>query len=147
MSLRIWLKKSAKAGDDGKIANLKVESDEKSGGKYLTVYHIDPIDPAMRMPSVRSKDVTAITYTDEYYVGFKPDGLYRTPRASARVKTVKYLHTPGWDNKEDCSIMKISQHISITAPSLKALREIYSQIRTGELKATEVWGLVEEQML
>ncbi len=145
MSLRIWLKKSAKAGDDGKIVNLKVESDERNGGKYLNVY-VDPMDPAMQMPAVPSKDVKAITYTDEYFVGFKPDGLYRTPRASARIKTKKDLHTPNWDSKEDCSIMKISQYISITAPSLKALREIYSKIRTGELKAAEVWGKAEEPM-
>lgn len=139
MNTRIWLKKSAKAGDDGKIANLKVESDEKSGGKYLTVY-IDPTNPAMRMPAVPSKDVRAITYTHQYFVGFKQDGLYQTPRASARVETYKHLHTPDFGNLTDCSIEQVSQNISITASSLRALREIYSKIRTGELKAAEVWG-------
>ncbi len=146
MTLRIWLKANAKPGNDNKIANLKIELDEKSGGKYLIVY-VDPMDPAMRMPHVPTKDVRSYTFTDEYHVGFRQDGIYRSPLAEARVKTNKHLHTPGWESKEDVSVMKVTQTISITAPSLKALRKIYSEIRTGELKADEVWGQVEDSAL
>jgi hypothetical protein len=135
MSIRIWLKMTA-TQFVGKAYN--VETDNKSGGKYISIY-ADPNNPAASIPVITRKYVKRVSYTGKYYAGFRTDGIYHHKGATAHVETIENINRPYSDN--DRTTEEKHQNISISAGSIKTLREIYSKIRTGELKPTEDWGV------
>lgn len=149
MSTRIWLNATAtklltkadKKKWDKDVYTLdgtEVESDYKNGEKYISIY-ADPNDPAASMPVIARKYVKRVSYAANYNEGFRTDGIYRHKGATARVETVVKINTAFGSN--DTSTKERYQNISISAGSIKTLREIYSKVRTGVLKPAEDWGV------
>jgi hypothetical protein len=145
MSMKIWLTAKAVSqavgtGADSKLYGTKVETSKESNGRYVTLY-LNPIDPAVDMPRFPRGHVKAITFcSDKYYHGFRHEGVYQLKGAKALVKTEVHIHNADWDHKQDASTIARYQEISISAGSIKTLREIYTQIRQGKLQPTETWS-------
>jgi hypothetical protein len=146
MSTRIWLNASATASlvktnkkkwdkDVYTLNDVEVVADEPSGQKYISV-NADPLDPAASMPIVARKHIQRVSYSDKYFEGFRADGLYRHKGATARVETVESSEGYG-----EARFDRRYQIISISAGSIKTLREIYTQVRQGKLKPAENWGV------
>jgi len=151
MSTRILLKKSADESmtktekrkwdkDVYLLEGVEAVADETTGEKYIVI-HADPLDPAASMPRVARKYIKRVTYTEEkYFEGFRTDGVYKLRGATARVDTIEVVHAPGWQNVNDTTTISRHQTISISAGSIRTLREIYTKVRQGTLKPVEDWG-------
>lgn len=146
MSARIWLNTSATKSlvktdkkkwdkDVYTLDEVEVVTDESSGEKYISV-NADPLDPAASMPKVAHKHIKRVSYTDKFFEGFRTDGVYRHKGATARLETVEDSEGYG-----EARFDRRYQRISISAGSIKTLREIYTQVRQGKLKPTEDWGV------
>ena len=126
-SMKIWLTDKAVAqtmtqtggptdrqpGEKIKRYGGRVETSESSGGKYINLY-LDPTDPA--------------------------EGMYTHKGAKAKVQTVVNVRSPDFGNTVDTTSIERRQEISISAKSIKALQEIYTLIRQGNLQPTEKWS-------
>lgn len=144
MAVRFWLKTSAHElvrevsrtgyANSHTLDGMEVETDRKSGEKYINFY-VDPINPGVILPVIASEYVKYITYIASYHAGFRTDGIYRYKGATARVET-----TPMHRDSNQGGGQEYRQDIDISARSIKTLRDIYSKIRTGELKPEENWG-------
>lgn len=142
---RIWLKASAtnslvkadkrKWDKDVYILNeIEVVTDESSGQWYVSV-SADPLNPAASMPTVARKYVRRVSHESKYFEGFRIDGIYRHKGATARVESIQADEGYG-----EARFDRRYQRISISAGSVKALRDIYTQVRQGKLKPAEAWG-------
>lgn len=146
-SFKIWLSASAlqqlTTGNEQqeklKYRGHTVEISKQSGGKYIT-FHLDPTDPTVDMPCFKRDEIKAITSDDSYYEGFRPEGIYKHRGAKAMVRTNVDVKRPYPSNSMDQTSVERKQDISITAKSLIALRDIYTQIRQGNIKPTEEWS-------
>lgn len=132
MTTRIWLKpgvaeKNGKRDDSLKEITLGFEN-----GMPCVTIHSDVMEPATQIPPIDPKLVSKYTYHGTYTSGMRNDGVYRLRGAEATVRTTTSVH-------EGC-ITTRWQTISISAKSVKTLREIYAKIRTGELKVDQDWG-------
>jgi len=143
MSIRIWLSAagvdSLDAPQEGRADILKVGDanlrvDTENGCKYVTL-NGDPNDPSTAIPAIERKFIRKVTYVEKYYRGFRTDGLYRHKGATARVETREHHHS-----FEDVTI-ESHQNISISAGSIRTLKEIYSKVRAGELKPESDWAI------
>jgi hypothetical protein len=145
MSARIWLKASAtrslvkidkqKYGKDVySLDEVEVETEDSSGKKYISV-NADPLDPAASLPTVARKNIKRVSYTEKHFEGFRTDGIYHHKGAKARVETIEDSEGYG-----ETRFNRRYQNISISAGSIKTLREIYTKVRSGELSPTEDWG-------
>jgi hypothetical protein len=148
MSIRFWLNANAEKATETKqekkfgemqdvsyLGDLEVR-DDKGGAKYIDLY-ADPLDPASSMPTIDRKYVKRVSFVDTYHEGFRTDGIYKLKGATARVSTQRRFHG-GLDTEQE---EEVYQQISISAGSVKTLREIYSKVRKGELKPDEDWGV------
>lgn len=152
-SMKIWLTAKAVAqptthtcgftdrqpGEKVKLYGRPVETSESSGGKFINLY-LDPTDPAIDMPRFVRGQVRVITFTSSYHEGFRPEGMYIHKGAKAKVQTVVNVQSPNFGNNADTSSIERRQEISISAKSIKALQEIYTLIRQGNLQPTEKWS-------
>jgi hypothetical protein len=141
MTIRIWLnakgEKALEAPVQGRADLLKVGErmlrvDAENGCKYVNL-NGDPNDPSMVFPTVPREFIQQITYVEKYYTGFRTDGVYRYKGATARTDTQERHH--GHAN----ITIERWQTISISAGSIKTLRQIYSKVRSGELKPATDW--------
>lgn len=149
MSIRIWLKPTAtesltkmdkqKYGEDVyTLDGVEVETDKTSGEKYINV-SADPSDPTASMPRVARKHIERVTFISRFYENFHLDGIYKYKGATARLEVV--VHYGGGYGPDDPRYEERDQTISISAGSVRTLREIYSKIRTGELEPVEDWSV------
>ena len=146
-SFKIWLSASAlqqlTAGneqqDKPKYRGYIVDTSKQSDGKYITFY-LDPTDPTVDMPRIKRSEVKAITFDDSYHEGFHPEGIYKHRGAKAVVRTNVDVRRPFATNSMDQTSIERKQNISITAKSFIALRNIYTQIRQGNIMPTEEWS-------
>ena len=150
MNIRIWLTSGAdraietkqevakyrdnKMEDISRLNGLEVKSDP-SGEKYIELY-ADPLDPATSVPTIKRTYIKRVSFVDKYSAGFRTDGIYRLKGATARVETNRSFHG-GFDKGQ---LEETYQYISISAGSIRTLREIYTQVRQGKLKPAEDWG-------
>lgn len=147
MSFKIWLTTKAGAqtnpqpGEKEKLYGATVETSKESGGKYISLY-LDPIDPNVDMPRFEHKHIKAVTFSDKYHEGFRPEGMYRHKGGRAMVRTKVDVHNPYCGNQQDTTSIERYQVISISAKSIKTVREIYTLIRQGKgkLEPTEHWS-------
>jgi hypothetical protein len=145
MYMKVWLTPKAtsagtqQAADKLKLYGVEVQTSKESGGKYVSVY-LDPIDPTVDMPRFQRGHVKMIAFSDRYHEGFRPEGVYTHKGARAVVKTIVRVETPYLGNNFDATSIERYQEISISAKSIKTLREIYTQIRQGKIAAVEVWS-------
>ena len=148
MTIRIWLnaagEKALEAPVQGRADLLKVDErklrvDNENGCKYVNL-NGDPNDPAMVFPTVPSKFIRQVTYVEKYYAGFRTNGLYRHKGATARTDTQERYH-----GHTEITLERW-QNISISARSIKTLREIYSKVRSGELKPEKDWESTEANL-
>jgi len=150
MAIRIWLTSGAdkaietkqekqhhdKMKDVNRLNGLEVESDE-GGEKYIDLYRHDPIDPTSSyVLSIDRKYIKRVSFVDKYHAGFRTDGIYKFKGATACIETKRTFHG-GFDKEQ---LEETYQNISISAGSMRTLREIYTQVRQGKLKPTEDWG-------
>ena len=114
--------------------------DDGSGSKYIEV-RTDPTNPASSVPTtIDRKYVKRVTFVGTYYSGFRTDGVYKFKGATAHVVTLHRIHKG--TNYEGKAIEKeVYQQISISAGSVRTLREIYSAVREGELEPCENWSI------
>ncbi len=122
-----------------RLQGMKVLTDNMTGTPYISV-NFDPIDPTNEPPTFPKGSVRKVTFTGKYFDGFRNDGIYRHKGATAYLKLVRSLKAPSPYNTEDTTHLEIFQEIQITAGSVRTLREIYTKVRTGEIKPTEDWG-------
>ncbi|MBM3272273.1 hypothetical protein FJY94_03310 [Candidatus Kaiserbacteria bacterium] len=134
MSLYVWLKKSAPK--DLMIGVRSTKVDPNSGARYIEL-NLDPIKPSAEVPPLDRKYVRKLTFKHAYYAGFRADGIYAHKGATARVAF--HRHVNGGIMSQTQTV-EDSQKISIAAPSLRTLREIYSKVRSGQLKPDAEWG-------
>lgn len=151
MSVRFWLNAKGKEAleterklkhgemqDVSFLDGIEVRTNDKGGTEYIECY-VDPFDPASSMPSIDRKYVKRVSSVDTYREGFRTDGIYKMKGATARVTSERGFHRGGsFDNEVHVDYY---QQISISAGSVKTLREIYSKVRTGELKPVEDWSV------
>ena len=146
MSIRIWLNaagvKALEPPQQGRADLLKVgesslRGDTENGFRYVTLTG-DPNDPSTVLTNVPRKFISRVTYVEKYYTGHRTDGKYRHKGAVARVETREYHH-----GHANITIERF-QNISISAGSIKTLREISSKVRAGELKPDPDWAISED---
>jgi hypothetical protein len=146
MSLRIWLTAAGSKAIETKqetvygkikevrrLEKLEVRSDEGSDD-YITIYD-DPLDPASAIPTVARKYVKRVSFIDKLFAGFRTNGIYKFKGATARIETVEDTGGLGINQ-----FNRRYQTISISAGSVKTLREIYIKVRAGELRPKHNWG-------
>ncbi len=119
----------------GRVGGLKVDGDEVE--KYLQ-FGLNPMDPTAILPKVDRKLVARVTLIDQYSEGFRIDGIYRHKGGVATVVTTHKVHTAFGMN--DVATTEDYQTISISAPSIKTLREIYTKVRNASLAPTDDFG-------
>jgi hypothetical protein len=150
MSMKIWLTSKATSqetqqpdtqpAEKRKLYGGNIETSNESGGKYVTLY-LDPINPAVDMPRFTRGHVKMIAFSDKYHEGFRAEGIYTHKGARAVVKTTVRVETPYLGNVHDTTSIERYQEISISAKSIKTLREIYTLIRQGDkLEPQEKWS-------
>lgn len=156
MSIRIWLsaagtkaveteeKTRGSSGESYEVYHLddfEVDTDKSSREKYINIY-ADPLDPTASMPRITRKYVKRVSYTDKYFEGFRTNGIYCHKGATARVETIE--DTVGGFG--DDLFERRYQTISISAGSIRTLREIYAKIRSGEMKVEQNWSACQHQL-
>jgi hypothetical protein len=156
MSIRFWLNATAEKATETKyeekssggmrdvsyLGDFEVK-DGSGGAKYISP-SVDPFDPASPMPTIDRKYIKCVSFTGTYCEGFRTDGIYKLKGATARVTTSRIFHSAmrlGAEVKEEAY-----QKISISAGSVRTLREIYSKVRKGELKPDEDWGISKREL-
>jgi hypothetical protein len=120
-----------------KVGESSLRVDTENGRKYITL-NGDPNDPSTVFTNVPRRFIRQVTFMDNFYKGFRTDGLYRHKGATARVET-----------RESGGNMGAVQHqnISISAGSIRTLREIYSKVRAGELLKPNIdWAISETDL-
>jgi hypothetical protein len=155
MTYRIWLTESAKetfvTTQEKKYGEMKeitrfsgheVLFETGSRSPYVQLWG-DPVDPTQELPTFPKGSVKKVTFLSKYPVGFRNDGIYRHKGAVARVEMSRRFHTPMSD--KDFAHLEEYQEIQISAGSIRALREIYTKVRSGVLKPSEDWGAVTKQ--
>lgn len=138
MTTRIWLKPAAAQKDgkrDDSLNGVKIEFDN---GMPFVIIHFDVMEPATQVPLIDPKLVSKYTYHGTYSSGLRNDGVYRLRGAEASLRTTTSVH-------EGVMVTRW-QTISISAKSVKTLREIYTKIRTGELKVDQDWSKSQDEI-
>ncbi len=150
MSVRIFLNKAGekaltktdrqKWGKDLYLLELvEIVLDDVSGEKFSAI-DVNPFDPAVIIPRIARKYIKRVTiFGQKYFEGFRTDGIYKLKGATAKVETIENHSRPY--NDHDSWHSERYQTISISAGSIKTLREIYTKIRQGALKPDEDWGV------
>lgn len=152
MTVRIWLTAAAakavetkeepkpfttsKMHDVSRFNGFEVKSDQ-AGAVYID-FNVDPFDPASYVPNIGHKYIKRVSFLDKYFEGFRTDGIYKLKGATARVETEERYISAG--NLHESGHEERYQNISISAGSIRTLREIYTLVRQGKLQPTEDWG-------
>jgi hypothetical protein len=142
MSARIYRKAAAKAEfsnqyssvDSGEVPHLLGNKVYAPESKEPFLYIQDPMDPSATLPNIPRRLVKRVTYQGSYLEGFRPNGLYKYKRATARLETKVRGHR---DNPFR------EQEIHISGGSIRTLREMYSKIRAGDADVVclEDWSM------
>jgi hypothetical protein len=153
MTIRVWLTKAAETHftDAGEVSNVqskahvamfngfKVFEEHADGKRYISL-SFDPLNPTVELPVFPKGSVRKVTFTGKHFDGFRNDGIYNHKGAVARLETTRKIDRPFVNSQKDVSYVMITQEIQVSAGSIRTLREIYTKIRTGEIKPTEDWG-------
>lgn len=142
MTFKIWLTTDAVKrleGNEPKFHGEKVETSKASSGSYITLY-LDLVDPTIDLPRFDHRYIKAVTFSSQYYEGFRPEGMYRHKGGKAMVRTTVRVKTPYCGNQQDATSIERYQEISISAKSIRTAREIYTLIRQRELNPVEHWS-------
>ena len=136
MTTRFWLRtplslEEKVAGRADLLKDTRTRVDYENGKPY-TPMDGDVMGPAPALPAIPTDLVKLITYIGKIQNGLRTDGIYRHKGAEARLTTVRQ----GVGNGD---LTANVQTIAISAHSVRSLREIYSKIRSGELKPEEKW--------
>ncbi|OGZ35183.1 MAG: hypothetical protein A2V60_02085 [Candidatus Portnoybacteria bacterium RIFCSPHIGHO2_01_FULL_39_19] len=115
---------------------LKVETDQELGRKHIPLYE-DPFNPATDLPEIPEELIEKVTVKDyRIYRGFRTEGIYRHEGATLMLKTFSEVHGSFMGDHVE---RDDHQSISISAPSVKALKAIYTIVRQGKLEPEEDW--------
>jgi len=110
-------------------------------GKLYLDSNTDFLDPTVELPcNSLFMLIEKVSVKDHcIYRGFRTDGTYRHQGGVLVAKTVSIIYSGdnGWGGTKIERDER--QQISIIAPTVEALRAIYSQFRQGTLKPTEDW--------
>ncbi|HEV3245380.1 MAG TPA: hypothetical protein VG102_03405 [Candidatus Paceibacterota bacterium] len=150
MSVRIWLNATgvkaleppqAGCADLLKVGGSKLRVDRENGCQYVTLSG-DVIDPSTVFVNLPRTFIRRVTYLGKYYKGFRTDALYRYKGATARTETEEHHH-----GHADIRVDRW-QNISISAGSIRTLRQIYAKVRSGELKPEpqDEWGISQDEI-
>ena len=136
----IWLKekgeKELKAlqqkGVLGK--NFRVDTNDDTGKKYLSIYE-EELDPLLGI--IPEEIVERVTMKEKIYRNFRPEGIYHHEGAELVVKTEVMIHSNIYVKKIERDEY---QDLSISGPSVKVVKTIYSLVRQKKLDPDENWG-------
>ena len=123
----------------GRFEGLEVKSDD-AGNRYVELD--DPLDPAAVTPAIHSRFIRRVSYKGRYREGHRPDGIYKWRGATARIETQRDVYP-----SREYSQTDRYQNISISAGSIRTLREIYTKVRAGELRPTADWSITEGEII
>jgi hypothetical protein len=129
--LRIWLKDNV---TDEQLADLKrscvgVETSKKGKRFVSHDYHI--LDPTIDIPDVPPGMIERFTVKDNIYQGLRQEGLYYLPSGAKMLLFTLVYYSDFGANRY--------QEISASAPSIDALREIYTLVRQEKICPIEDW--------
>lgn len=127
-----WLKQGAEQKledlrEKGLVGDLKVETDDISGKKYVRVYE-ELDDPTSELPKCLSELTERVTAKERILRGLRTEGVYRHNGAILIATTGRYT---------DKYVREVWQWVNISGPSVEAVRAIYSLFRQGKLKPAE----------
>lgn len=137
----IWLKKGAEENlvalkEQEILWDVKVETDRGTGKRYIHVYE-DVFDPATEIPDIPTDLIERVTLKDVIYRGLRTEGVYHCGVGTVMVvKTEVKIHS---EMMADTIEREEFQRISISAPSVEALKSIYTLVRQGKLAPEENW--------
>jgi hypothetical protein len=143
MSIRFWLSPKGVAAIEekgGKKYILEVLRVNDVDGIWYTDIGGDAIDPSMVIPAIPREFIRKVTYIEDFHSGFRTDGLYRHKGATARIETHE-VHR----GHAEITVSRW-QTIFVSARSVRTLRQIYSMVRSGELKPDVNWGISQEDV-
>lgn len=131
MTTYVWLRSGAEErlaalNDQQVYVGPQIKIDHTSGTKYVVVHEDIFANPT----SVPNELVEKVTVRDVTYRGFRTEGIYRRGKA---VLIVKSTHT------SEAGRSRWYQEISVSAPTMRAAKKIYSLVRQGELLPEENW--------
>ena len=145
MSTRIWLK----ADMESRLATLGEEEIPEylkeikicriSGKKYVDI-HLDFLNPVTEIPDRFMSDIIEKVTVKEHriYRGFRTDAVYFYDDAELVADTVSRVHLQGDEYGGNAKVEREEwQNISIVAPNVGVLRDIYSKFRRGLLRPVE----------
>ena len=140
--MKVWLKDGAKEQlavlqKRGLFPKIEVSTDN-TWKDFIYIYE-DLFNPTINIPDVPKEMVEKFTFEERISSNLRAEGIYRHGGAEMLIKIVAEVHDdssiyPGTDLK-----WEILQKISISAPSVASLKEIYTLMRQGKLSPVENW--------
>lgn len=116
------------------LGEIRVETHENSGKKYIDARCDNPIDPTFVFPNIPRELIEKITLKGRIDVSFRAEGIYRHDDA------VLLLETHSWVERSDDDLVSTTwQDVSVSAPSIEKLKTIYSLVRQGKLQPEDDW--------
>ncbi|MDP2860186.1 MAG: hypothetical protein Q8N98_00565 [bacterium] len=119
----------------GLLGDVKADTSRNAGRKYISIYG-DVFDPTTDVPNIPDELIEKVTYKDRIYRGFRTEGVYRHEGAEMVVKTEVKVHS---EMMADTIEREEYQEINVSAPSIEALKAIYTLVRQGKLAPEENW--------
>lgn len=137
-TVRVWLNKAAvqKLGKDteGRGDFLNGLFLAKEDGMSYILLSGDVTLAGTQIPEIPRKYIKCVTYQGSHQDGIQPSGVYVFKGARATVTTSErykgHAHI----------VTERVQFISISAKSIRTLREFYGKFRRGALEPTEDWS-------
>lgn len=131
MSMFLWLKnRDCVAGYSGKHFDVRTGLGPHGTEAYF-ISVSDPCDPTRFMPSEEIlQNVVHVTCRTTISRGLRTDGIYRYDWAELTARTI---------NQGSISDCVWAQELAIMGLTVKAVDEIYSLFRQGQLEPAENW--------
>jgi len=125
--MRIWLEFTEEIIEEDIGPEVR-KLNTQEGVKFYTGYDRgDPLDLFFEILSIPQEVIVGFSCWDNINAGFRPDGIYRLDSA---VLTVITMTSGGYGPD---SPLRYYQRLKARADSLEDIREIWLQVRTGEL--------------
>ena len=116
------------------LGDVRVETHENSGKKYIDVRCDNPMDLTFIFPDIPQELIEKITLKGRIEVNFRTAGIYHQDDALLLLESRSFIER----SSEDL-ILVTWQDVSASAPTIEKLKNIYSLVRQGKLQPEENW--------
>ena len=137
-TMYLWLKEDGAEGlealkEKGLLGwDFRPETHRGTGKKFLGVY--EDLDPILEV--VPEEIVGRVTMKEQIYRNFRSEGVYRHEGAELTVKTDLRIHSESTATNIE---REEYQEISVSGPSVRAAKTIFTLVRQGKLLPEENW--------